>query len=459
MNPDFLSLLKEYPTDIFDGIEEALSDTPSVAARVNPLKGVAPPAGRKPVAWNECGFYLPRRIPFTFDPSLHQGLYYVQDASSMIISRIIKQISGEKPVTYLDACAAPGGKTTAAISVLPQGSVVVANEYETRRVAALRENLMKWGYPATVVTAGDTRQFRGLPHFFDIIAADVPCSGEGMMRKDDDAVEQWSKSLVKSCAFRQREIIDNIIGSLRHGGYLIYSTCTFNREENEKIIDYICDTYGFETIAISVDTDWGIDSGIATRHHCLRFIPGRVDGEGLFVALLRKPDGDDNRSDRTDERKKTSRQKTADFSRLLSDDFVFDTGSDGRVTAFPSVSEITMRQLLRRVKVVDYGIEIGQMKGKNLIPSQSLAMSVALNPNAFPTVEISLTSAIDYLRHLAITLPEGAPHGIVLLTFEARPLGFVKNLGNRANNLYPQSMRILSQNNPVLIERALSPTQ
>ena len=455
MNREFLEMLKGYSTDIFDGIEEALSAPPTVAVRVNPLKGVTRPEGAKPVAWNDCGFYLPERIPFTFDPSLHQGLYYVQDASSMIIGSIVKQIAGDVPVTYLDACAAPGGKTTAAIAALPEGSLMVANEYEPRRVGALCENLMKWGYPATVVTSGDTRQFRRLPHFFDIIAADVPCSGEGMMRKDSEAVEQWSKDLVEACARRQREIIDNLVGALRDGGYFIYSTCTFNRDENEEIIDYICDTYGFETVEIDIPTDCGIDSGIATSHHCRRFTPGRVEGEGLFVALLRKPSENESAAKRDKSRKAEKRHKN-EYSRYLVGDFDIFTDKDGKVVAFPSVHADALRQLLKVVKVVNYGIEIGTEKGKNLIPSQSLAMSTALNANAFPSVEIDITTAIDYLRHLAVTLPDDAPRGIVLLTFEARPLGFVKNLGNRANNLYPQSIRILSPNIPTQIQRAIT---
>ncbi|MBR5436234.1 MAG: rRNA cytosine-C5-methyltransferase [Muribaculaceae bacterium] len=448
LSKDFIALLKSYPTDIFNRIEGDLASRPTVAVRVNPLKGVDSLDAQKPVPWALNGFYLTERFPFTFDSAFHQGLYYVQDASSMIIGRIIKQITDDGvPVTYLDACAAPGGKTTAAISALPSGSVVVANEYEPRRVAPLCENLMKWGYPSTIVTAGDTRQFRCLQGFFDIIAADVPCSGEGMMRKDEEAVEQWSRALVDSCAERQREIVDNLVDALRPGGYLIYSTCTFNRVENEEIVDYICSHHGFESVEINVPLGCGIDDAIDSPHYCRRFIPGRVCGEGLFIALLKKPG--EPKAEKPQKTKPQSK-KNADkgLTALLNGDFDFSTDKNDIIHAFPSESALILAAVEKATKVVTYGVEIGQRKGKDVVYLQGLAMSAALNGDAFPQIDIDISTAVSYLQRNTLTLPDNAPRGIVLLRFGGHPLGFVKNLGNRANNLYPQSMRILSQHLP-----------
>ncbi|MDE6403101.1 MAG: rRNA cytosine-C5-methyltransferase, partial [Muribaculaceae bacterium] len=194
------------------GLIEALESTPaSVSVRLN-MRGSHKPvtdiAGRplgNPVPWCDNGYYLAERPRFTLDPAIHQGRYYVQDASSMFLSHVIDTLTRDErdtPLVYLDACAAPGGKTTAAIDRLPAGSLVVANEWDFKRASILRENLSKWGHPDTVVSRGDTRRIAKLRAMFDIIAADVPCSGEGMMRKDPEAVSQWSPALVAQCAER-----------------------------------------------------------------------------------------------------------------------------------------------------------------------------------------------------------------------------------------------------------------
>lgn len=203
---------------------DALGREPSVAVRLNAGKtgaGKSVVGGRR-VGWNDAGFHLSERPAFTFDPALHQGLYYVQDASSMFVGHVVGELTRNAagPLTVLDACAAPGGKTTAVIDALPEGSVVVANEFVAKRAAVLRENLAKWGYPYVVVTQGDTSRFSQMEGVFDIVVADVPCSGEGMMRKDEDAVGQWSDGLVEQCSRLQHEILGNLWGALRPGDTL-----------------------------------------------------------------------------------------------------------------------------------------------------------------------------------------------------------------------------------------------
>jgi 16S rRNA C967 or C1407 C5-methylase (RsmB/RsmF family) len=262
--PDkFIEYITKLNAEVLNGLCDTLANTaPSVSVRPNRLKGITAPEGARRVPWHDAGFYLAEREQFTFDPAMHQGLYYVQDASSMIVGTIVAKLTGDGvAVRYLDACAAPGGKTTAAIDALPTGSLVVANEYVPQRAAILAENVMKWGYPRIVVTRGDTARYTKLPAFFDIIATDVPCSGEGMMRKDAEAVAQWSPALVEECAQRQRMIVDNLWGSLRTGGYLIYSTCTFNGS------DYVLYWFMFK---------WGL---------CPIFRPGHYS---IREAILRK---------------------------------------------------------------------------------------------------------------------------------------------------------------------------
>ena len=432
------------------GLIDALGNTaPSVSVRFNRAKSPVIPdsvAGENvgsPVPWCAAGRYLASRPLFTLDPAIHQGMYYVQDASSMFISHVIDSLTRDidHPIAYLDACAAPGGKTTAAIDALPEGSLVVANEWDYRRAEILRENIIKWGYPSTVVSRGDTRRYSKLRDTFDIIAADVPCSGEGMMRKDTEAVDQWIPALVEQCASRQREIVDNLWPALKPGGYLIYSTCTFNRAENEEIIDYLIDNLGAESVEIPTAGFDGILPGIDTSRHCYRFMPHLVDGEGLFMAVVRKP-GDTSSS----RREKLKEPKPAKLPFKLPECF------PASLVAMPDGDTLygisrqwkpLVDKLTSTVDVLMPGVEIATVKGRDLIPAQGLAMSTALERGTVPEVEVDRDTALTYLRRDAITLPDGTPRGHILLTHNTIPLGWVKNLGNRSNNLYPAPWRIL----------------
>ena len=428
---EFLDMIQSYRAPQLAGLGEALLTPAEVSVRVNPLKRCRPADGFERVPWCPEGIYLSERHPFTFDPAIHQGLYYVQDASSMFIVHVLRSLlTSDSPVRYLDACAAPGGKTTAAISALPAGSIVTANEYSPLRCAVLRENLAKWGYPLVSVTSGSAEQFARQPESFDVIAADVPCSGEGMMRKEPEAVAQWSPALIEQCAARQRDITDALWTALAPGGLLIYSTCTFNRRENEEIIHYLVDTYGAESVPVPIDPSWGISPGIDTPYSCYRFIPGLTRGEGLFMAVLRKPGSPSVAKPARKENRKKSAPKTKapDISctkQWLNFQADISVSPDGEVIAAPA-------------------LVIGQVKGRDIIPSQQLAMSTALRRDAFPECDVDAATAIDYLKHNAVSLPDDTPRGFVLLTYAGRPLGFVKNLGNRANNLYPSQWRITS---------------
>lgn len=430
----------------FEGLEEGLQAPPSVSLRLNPGKGVSPADGSSKVPWCSHGIYLDSRPQFTFDPAMHQGLYYVQDASSMIYNRILSQLVGSEPVNYLDACAAPGGKTTAAIDALPSGSLVVANEYMFQRAEILAENIIKWGYPRCIVTRGDTARFRKTGAIFDIIAADVPCSGEGMFRKDPEAVAQWTPALVEECAAKQREIVENLWRALRPGGYLIYSTCTFNRTENEDMAAFILSNFDAEAVGLDFPEEWGIIS----RDNCHHFIPGKVKGEGLTVAVFRKNGDYDNRNTATAASKKKAKKETVkipdDVKNWVkdSDRFKFTIADDKLIAAMPSREADTVASTC---DVIYNGIEVATIKGKDFIPSQALALSTALNVGAFNTAEVDYATAISYLRRETIIL-EDSPRGFILLLYKGKPLGFVKNLGNRANNLYPQNWRVLSAHVP-----------
>ena len=436
--------------DLLPGEWEALADAitssePSVAVRVNDARGIGVPDEARCVPWCDQGFYLDGRPAFTFDPDWHAGRYYVQDASSMFIAHVIRHLVDE-PVRYLDLCAAPGGKTTAAMQALPQGSLTVANEIVPPRARVLADNVTRWGNPRCVVTNNAPAQLGRLEDFFDVVATDVPCSGEGMMRKDDEAIEQWTPTLVEQCAQRQREILAGVWPALRPGGLLIYSTCTYNRQENELIAHFIINELGATSIEVPIKPSWNIHAAIGSdAAHCYRFMPHRVDGEGLFMAVFRKH----GNGPRQDIRVKEKNTKKADeiVSNWLAkpDEYVLDQVGD-LLIGVPHDIRREVVALRESLNVLHAGVELATVMGRKTIPHHALAMSLARAAQAFPVIEVDYLTAVRYLRGESISID--APRGHVLIAHEGAVLGFANNLGNRANNLYPKSLRILSTHTP-----------
>ena len=269
------------------------ADVP-VSIRINEKKGTPAPVTDIPdnrVAWCDTGYYLPERLSFTFDPLFHAGAYYVQEASSMFLEQAVRS-HVKTPVRCLDLCAAPGGKSTHLAACLPEGSLLVSNEVIRSRSHILAENIAKWGNPNCIVTNNDPKEIGCLTHFFDVIIADVPCSGEGMFRKDTDSTGEWSIANVELCAGRGRRIIHDVWNALKPGGLLIYSTCTYNTEEDEENIHYITEELGAEALPIPIKDEWQITGPLKYNHPVYRFFPHKTKGEGFFLAALRKADGE-----------------------------------------------------------------------------------------------------------------------------------------------------------------------
>jgi len=426
------------------------SSEPVVAVRFNDSKGFLPPASLEHVPWCEMGAYLSQRPQFTSDPHFHAGSYYVQDASSMFIYHVIKSLVN-KPVTYLDLCAAPGGKTTAVLQALPQRSVVVANEIVPTRAQVLRENVVKWGANNCMVTNDAPKTLGKLENAFDVIAADVPCSGEGMFRKDDEAIAQWSPQLVAQCAARQREILSDIWPALKPGGLLIYSTCTYNIYENERMALYIANELGASFVEVHIDTSWNITGDLSGSDiPCYRFLPHKTRGEGLFLCVLKKVESAEWRVQSI----KPSRQKKQnanskipkEASSWLDGDYELNENNGIIVATNKHLKESISTNTNKLHVIKGLNIEAGAIKGNKIIPSHQLAMSPKLKDEAFEKCEVDYRTAIAYLRGESITI--NAPRGFVLITYKNAILGFVNNLGNRANNLYPKNWRILSTHLP-----------
>ena len=443
--------------------EEALQTDVPVSIRPN-RKKMAQALEGEPIPWAPSGIYLNNRPTFTFDPLFHAGCYYVQEASSMFVEQVL-QTYVKEPVVMLDLCAAPGGKSTLSRSVLPEGSLLVANEVMRNRSQILVENLIKWGYPDVIVTNNYPADFTELPPLFDVILTDVPCSGEGMFRKDEVAIEEWSVDNVDVCWQRQRRILNDIWPTLKPGGLLIYSTCTFNCEENEDNVAWIARELGADVLEVPVDDAWCITGNLIDKYFPVyRFLPHRTKGEGLFLAILRKHSSTDDKTMFYAEenivlRSKTRKVKKGKDTKGRPQPISIPKETKGWLegyenylvemkgtiaVAFP-LKHVSIHTLLQEhLKVIHSGITLGEIKGKDFIPHHSLAMSIARHEEAFPQAELSYEQAIAYLRKEGLVLDASVPRGYVLVTYKQVPLGFVKNIGNRANNLYPQEWRIRS---------------
>ena len=267
---------------------EALEKAPSVSIRLNPSKlKVCPFPDAAPVAWSPYGYLLKERPVFTLDPLFHAGCYYVQDTSAMFVGHIFRQLLErlEPDATVLDLCAAPGGKSTDLAASLRESFgdrfSLLANEVMRNRFGVLRANLDTWGDPCTGCVSRDPSAFGDTP-LFDAVVADVPCSGEGMFRKDAQAVAEWSLQTVEFCAARSRRILRDIWPVLNPGGYLVYSTCTFNHFENDDTVEWIASELGADILPPQ-----DFPPVVNTRYGQL-LLPGLVPGEGQYVAVLRK---------------------------------------------------------------------------------------------------------------------------------------------------------------------------
>ena len=396
---DFERLLSEQlGAEEYQALARALDEEPVTSIRLNRGKPENLFADAVRVPWCEEGRYLTERPSFTLDPLLHAGCYYVQEASSMFLSHLLKTYlpvllqASEAPIC-LDLCAAPGGKSTLLLNELPPDATLFANEPIRQRANILRENIIKWGHPNAIVTSNYAADFQFLGEAFDLILCDAPCSGEGMFRKDPESIQEWSLQNVEMCWRRQREIVQDIWPTLRSGGLFIYSTCTYNHFEDEDNVAWMAETFGADILPLQAPEEWGIRNG--------HFFPHHTRGEGFYIAILQKH-------------------------------------GDGKRKA------IDLKKMRKRLNVLLEGIEPGRIVDKKgtVEPSHSQAMDIHADSGQWPTVELSLEEALDYLRTEALHLPPSTPRGYVLLTYRQHPLGFCKNIGNRANNLYPTAWRI-----------------
>jgi len=438
----FLKRINQQPYIDSDILLKALREPAPVSIRVNDVKWKYTPLNSKPIKWSDNGFYLDRRPSFTLDPLFHAGCYYPQESSSMFLEKIIRQTVDNKDyIRVLDLCGAPGGKSTHLSSLIGQNGLLVSNEVIRSRANILDENLTKWGLSNCIVTQSDPSSFTNIHGFFDIILVDAPCSGEGMFR-DPVAINEWSEENTTLCSVRQKRILMDAWPSLKENGIMIYSTCTFNPGENEKNIKWLTGKHKAETVRLDISEYNGITEIDYEGIFGYGFYPGSLLGEGLFVSVLRK----------TSEEAGIKHIEKSGGDRRLSKE---ERGVVNEWTGFPEENlfkkdnEIISvagtyndyNLISSTLRIINPGTRILTLKARNFLPSHQTALSVFFKKDSFPSVELTLDKALNYLHRDNIILSD-ATKGWNTILYNGIPLGFINNLGNRVNNYYPVEWRI-----------------
>jgi 16S rRNA C967 or C1407 C5-methylase (RsmB/RsmF family)/NOL1/NOP2/fmu family ribosome biogenesis protein len=440
--------MKRQLGDSWPQFAEAHQHPSPVSIRFNPYKKSSHLEGQ-PVPWATHGRYLSQRPVFTLDPLFHAGAYYVQEASSMFLEQVFRQvISQEKGLRVLDLCAAPGGKSTHTLNLINRQSLLVSNEVIRSRVSVLTENLQKWGLPNVIVTNNDPADFQRLPSSFDVILLDAPCSGEGLFRKEPNAMNEWSTSNVDLCSARQKRIVADVWPALKPGGILIYSTCTYNEQEDEENLLWLKSEYDVQTIQLTTQENWNIQTIQKDDMTGYKFYPHRVNGEGLFISVIRKP-GFDPDEPMHHQRKnsppvfqsplpKVEEQLREWICEPDKNKFIH---REGTLQFFPLLHLSFLEQVSKNMRIHMAGTFLGNQKYDKIIPEHSLALSTVLNKKHFFQVDLTEQEALSYLRRESLRI-DVQHKGFALATFQKLNLGWMNVIPGRINNLYPQEWRI-----------------
>lgn len=432
---------------------EAHQQPPPVSIRFNPSKWNEKFAEARlkggdlkvtsAVPWSSLGKYLSYRPIFTVDPSLHAGAYYVQEASSMFLEYLLQHLLGKaSELKCLDLCAAPGGKTTLLAS-MEQFGLVVANEIIKTRVSILLENVVKWGDPKIFVTNDDPSHFSRVPGYFDVLIVDAPCSGSGLFRKDEAALNEWSVSNVMHCAERQKRILADAIPSLSSGGILVYSTCSYSPEEDEAIIEWLMEKFPLQNLTVPVPEEWGVTRTQTTAGaEGYRFFPGKTAGEGFFVAAFQLKEqigGSISISNKSMAKRKSAISPPEEWINPNYPTQAIEAGDEVYLIPEQLIEDhLALREVL---SVRKSGVKAGQWIRNDFLPDHELVLSQLVSPKT-RGLSVDRQIALQYLRKQQIEV-DSSRKGWHILQYEGLNLGLIKHLGNRINNYYPASWRIL----------------
>ena len=440
---EFEQAMQKQLPDSFSKFTQSLKEVPPVSIRLNPNKHRASDHLEK-ILWSQCGRYLKERPVFTLDPLLHAGSYYVQEASSMFLEQAFLQSTEQNaPIKVLDLCAAPGGKSTHLLGLMNKQSLLVSNEVIRSRATVLSENIQKWGHCNVVVTNNDPQDFQRLQGFFDVIVVDAPCSGEGLFRKDPDAMKEWSTASVELCSKRQRRILSDVWPALKQDGILIYSTCTYSEQENEENLFWLKKEHDVEFIKLKLNDEWGIENIHSHGMEGYRFYPHRVKGEGFFLSVMRKTKEEPvfrikGRSTFISPSPKILDQLQDWILHSEEKSFI---NRNEQFQFFPKDKIQEIEFLAKNLYLLSAGTLMATAKHEKLIPEHALAMSVELSKDIFNRVELEREEALRYLRKETLSI-QSAKKGFSLMAYQNTTLGWANVLDNRINNLYPTEWRV-----------------
>ncbi len=435
-------ILETETTSFFNALE---SESP-VSVRYNPLKKQNLPTEFQKVPWASLSYYLPKRPLFTADPLFHAGAYYVQEASSMFLEQALSQhCKLNEKIRVLDLCAAPGGKSTLIAGLMNPESLLISNEVIRSRAHILSENVQKWGYGNIWVSNNDPLYIANtLPAFFDVIVVDAPCSGEGMFRKAANSIEEWSPQAVNHCSLRQQRILHDIWKSLRPGGLLIYSTCTYNETENEQNLAKFKESCDFDSLKLSLDKSWGVTETNLNDIYGYRFYPHLTKGEGFFMSVLKKS-GEKISSDPKIRKNQLSKAgKEADFLKnWCKSEAIELVKRKELVIALPKSLSYEAQLIESSLNIVSGATELAELNRKGFIPMPAAALWTGLNKEAFNTTTLDLENALRFLHLENVNLEiSDSAEGWQLMSYKDLGLGWIKKLSNRVNNYYPKEWRI-----------------
>lgn len=447
MNSLPAQFIESIPSFIHENQElflQSLFQSPVTSLRLNPLKKTLqlPYSPMCAVPWCQNGYYLSHRPSFTENPLFWAGAFYVQEASSMFLEQVFTKIASKKSLKILDLSAAPGGKSTHLLSLMNPDSLLISNEVVKSRADILAENLARWGYSNYVVTQSSPENLGRLEHFFDIILVDAPCSGEGMFRKDKEAIGEWSEKNMLFCAERQKDILSKILTALAPEGYLIYSTCTFNRQENEENLHWLCEKFDLQSLKVPLLQKWNITEVEENGRFAYRFFPHQLQGEGFFIACLQKkkqsafPKTYKNIFQPLSSKEKSQIEQWV-CSRNENKEFY---NYQNQLFSINPEHTTWISYLAKFVYIKQTALKIGEFKGKDFIPSAELALSPNVSKE-IKRLELSEKESLQFLskQDFPLSLSE---KGWYLATYQQLGLGWLKNIGNRFNNYYPSEWRI-----------------
>jgi len=429
--------------DIGSFIEVHDSGEQVTSVRLNPLKtpGSSPAfftGPVNPVPWTQFGYYLAERPSFTFDPYFHAGNYYVQEASSMFLEQAVCQTSDmSRPLRVLDLCAAPGGKSTHIQSLLSKDSLLVSNEVIRSRAGILKDNMVKWGSSNVIVTSNDPADFSRLENYFDLVVVDAPCSGSGLFRRDPEAITEWSENNVLLCSQRQQRIVADVLPALKNEGILIYSTCSYSKQEDEEIATWLTREFNLDYLPLTIDPGWGI----VETEGGYRFWPDKIKGEGFFISCFRKKDGIGAFKYRNGKKVlPVSNNEMKLVEGWVNTGEISCIKNNNTIYALPRTVLPDLSVLLSSLKVIYSGTRIGEQVRDKIIPDHALALSPLLSPQ-ISRINLDREQAIRYLQKKDITL--AGTKGWQVVAYDDCPLGWINALPNRINNYYPRELRIL----------------